>query len=465
MRNKADRPDTGLPPGEGDVNQSPYRAAWQERLGPDARALLAEDERYFLRQSLSTPCLNALAGASGSRIADMDGREYLDFHGNSVHQLGFAHPAVVAALQHQLEELSFSPRRYANRAAVNLAKALVESAPEPLGKALFAPGGTLAVGMALKLARYATGRFKTVSFWDSFHGASLDAVSIGGEALFRQGVGPLLPGAVHVPPPEPGRCIHPKETDCGRCGLACAEHLEYVMAHEGDVAAVIAEPIRCTTASPPPPGFWPAVREICNRHGALLIFDETAVCLGRTGRLFACEHFGADPDILVLGKGLGGGVFPMAAMLARPELDVAPQAALGHYTHEKSPIGAACGLAVLETIEREDLVTRSAESGAYLLERLQAMRNDPRLDAVITDIRGLGLTLAVELRHPDGKEAARDLADRVMYACLERGLSFKTSHGVVLTLTPPLNIDTQDLDLAADIVAAGLAHALDHPTA
>jgi len=457
--------DSGqLPPGEGDVNLSPRRERWLQGLGEQTRELLAADERVFLRQSLSTPCLNALAGVHGSQLKDLDGREYLDFHGNSAHQLGYNHPAVLEALNRQLQELSFCPRRYANRPAVELAEALTACAPlagDSGGKALFAPGGTTAVGMALKLARHATGRFKTVSFWNSFHGASLDAISIGGEALFRKDAGPLLPGACHVPPPEPGACQFREDGDCARCNLACARYINYVLEHEGDVAAVIAEPLRCTAVRRPPAGFWPAVREICDRHGALLIFDETAICLGRTGKLFACEHFDASPDILTLGKGLGGGALPMAAMLARADLDLAADRALGHYTHEKSPLGAAVGLAVLQTITEQGLLECAERLGAAMLQRLQRLGEHGELRPFVLEARGLGLALALELRHPEGKDAACELADRTLYACLERGLSFKTSHGVILTLTPPLTISEKDLFLAADILEESLVESAD----
>jgi 4-aminobutyrate aminotransferase len=446
-------------PAEGDANASPRRAAWQAaNLGPEARALLAADEAVFLRQSLSTPCLNTLAGAAGSHLTDLDGRRYLDFHGNSLHQVGYGHPRVVAAVKAQLEALSFCPRRYANRPAAELGRRLAGLFPGEGGsgaKVLLTPGGTTAVGLALKLARQATGRFKTLSFWDSFHGASLDAISIGGEALFRSGSGPLLPGASLVPPPEPYRCRLNPGGDCAACGLRCAELVAYVMEHEGDVGAIIAEPVRATAVHLPPPGFWPRVREICDRHGALLIFDETAVCLGRTGEMLACEHFGARPDIITLGKGLGGGIFPLAAVLARPELDLAPDRALGHYTHEKSPVGAAAALATLDVLADEGLVERSRRLGAEALARLAAMAVSHPL---VGQVRGLGLALAVELVTDRAtRTPATDAAEAVMYACLTRGLSFKVSHGNILTLTPPLTIAEADLWSALDIVDTALA--------
>ena len=167
----------------------------------------------------------------------------MDFHGNSVHQVGYRHPHVMAAVRRQFDTLPFSPRRYTNQVAVDLARKLAQLAPDPLGKVLFAPGGALAIGMALKLARVATGRHKTLSLWDSFHGASLDAISIGGEAVFRKGMGPLLPGTEHAPPCDPSSC----RFGCGgTCNARCAEYLDYVLGKEEDIGAVIIETIRST---------------------------------------------------------------------------------------------------------------------------------------------------------------------------------------------------------------------------
>ncbi len=350
-----------LPGGEGDVNSTPGRAAWVASLGQPARALLDEDERYFLRQSLSTPCWDVLEEARGATLVDVEGRRILDFHGNSAHHVGYGHPRVVEAVKAELDRLPFSPRRYTNVPAIALARRLSELAPGDLDKVLFAPSGAAAVGMALKLARYATGRHKTVSMWESFHGANLDTVSVGGEALFRQNVGPLLSGAEHVPPI--GLAHRFFGTD-GHAYERLADYIDYTLEVQGDVAAVVAEPVRWTTVDVPPPGFWPQVRESCDRHGTLLVFDEVPSCLGRTGSMFVCEQFGAVPDILVIGKGLGGGVMPMAAIIARPDLDVVPEAALGHYTHEKSPLGAAAALATLAVIEDEGLVERARHLGA-----------------------------------------------------------------------------------------------------
>jgi 4-aminobutyrate aminotransferase len=418
-------------------------------LGDGTRALLKADADVFLHQSLSTPCLNALQSAEGAWIEDVEGRRYLDFHGNNVHQVGFGHPRVLAAVKEQLDRMSFCTRRYTCEPAVELAQRLVEIAPPGLTRVLFAPGGTSAIGMALKLARVATGRFKFVSLWDSFHGASLDAISVGGEAAFRKGIGPLLPGCEHAPPPEPHGCPF----RCGAtCNLSCADYIDYVLAKEGDVAAVIAETVRCTPFIPPA-DYWKRVRAACDRHGALLILDEIPIGLGRTGRMFACGHYDVVPDMLVLGKGLGGGVFPLAALLAKESLNVASHTALGHYTHEKNPVACAAGLATLDIIASENLVGRTAELGELALDRMDLMA---RRHPLIAEVRGLGLLLGIVLRRPDGAPAIEE-AERVMYGCLRRGLNFKVTMGYILTLTPALTVSESELDLALKILDDALS--------
>jgi len=436
---------------EGDVNLSPLRAAWErEHVRGKTRALLDRDADVYLHQSLSTPCFDALVAAEGIWLTDVDGRRFMDFHGNNVHQVGYRHPRVIAAVKEQLDTLPFSPRRFTNEPAVRLAERLAAAAPDPLGKVLLAPAGTLAIGMALKLARIATGRHKTISMWDAFHGASLDAISIGGEAVFRRAMGPLLPGTEHVPPCDPGAC----RFGCGgTCNARCAEYVDYVLGKEEDVAAVIVETVRCTDVQIPPPSYYRALRDACTRHGALLILDEVPIGLGRTGYLFAFERYGIVPDMVVIGKGLGGAVFPLAALIARRDLDVARDRALGHYTHEKSSVGCAAALATLDVIHDEGLLERALTLGARALERLRAMRERHPL---VGDVRGVGLLLGVELTHADGTPARRE-AERVMYACLSRGLAFKIGQGNVITMSPPLVIADADLDRALDILEGAIA--------
>ncbi|WP_263355616.1 (R)-1-hydroxy-2-aminoethylphosphonate ammonia-lyase [Acidicapsa ligni] len=430
---------------EGDVNLSSARTDWQqEHLDEQTVALLEEDARYFLHQSLSSPCLNALSGCEGSFLIDMQGRRYLDFHGNNVHQVGFGHPRVKAAIYEALEQLPFCTRRYTNKYAVGLARKLAELSPGTLNKCLFAPGGAEAISMAIKLARMATGRFKTVSMWDSFHGATLDTISIGGEALFRNNIGPLLPGSEHAPPPDPDSCPF----RCGRqCSLQCADYVEYILRKEGDVAAVVAETVR-STGIVPPQDYWRKLRSICDRHGALLILDEIPNGLGRTGSMFTCEQYGIVPDMLVIGKGLGGGSFPIAALLAREDLDIGQDRALGHFTHEKNPVACAAALATIEVIESEGLVERSRTLGAKFVDQLKELQTRHRL---IKEVRGLGLLVAVVLRRDDGSPAEHE-AERIMYSALGKGLSFKVTMGSILALTPPLTIDEQHLTDAVTIL-------------
>ena len=436
------RPDRS----EGDVNLSDARAAWQrDYIDAETRALLDDDARWFLHQALSTPCLNVVERAEGIYLIDAAGRRIMDFHGNTVHQVGYGHPRVIEAVTRQLATLPFSPRRYTNRAAIELARRLAELAPGRLNKLLFAPSGTAAIGMALKLARHVTGRHKTLSMWDAFHCASLDAISVGGEAMFRRDAGPLLPGTEHVPPPALAARFF---GDDGHAHERLADYIDYVLEMQGDVGAVIAEPVRWTTLDVPPEGFWPRVRASCDRHGALLIFDEIPSCLGRTGTMFACEQMGCVPDMLVLGKGLGGGVFPMAALIAREDLDVAADRALGHYTHEKSSIGCAAALATLDVICDEALLERLRELGAYGLARLQRMRTE---HAAIRSVRGLGVSFGVDV-------ASTMLAEALRYRCLAGGLSFKVGGGTVLTLCPPLTITRGGLDAAFDVLGAAFSY-------
>ena len=452
--------DTARLQSEGDTNISDLRSAWQAaEIDKETRALLEEDARYYLRQSLSTPCLNALRHCEGIYIEDLQGRRYMDFHGNNVHQIGYGNPAVVEAIKAQLDQLSFCPRRYTNRPAVDLARKLAEIAPGDLNKVLLCPSGTGAIGIALKLARMVTGRHKVISMWDAFHGASLDAISVGGEALFRSGVGPLMPGVEHVPPPDAYRCLW----ECGSrggCDLKCAAYIEYVLEKEGDVAAVIAETVRSTPVIPRPE-FWQTVRRACDLHGTLLILDEIPSALGRTGAMFACQHYGVVPDILVLGKGLGGGILPLAAVIARERFDIAPERALGHYTHEKSPLACAAALATLAYIEQHDLVERARDLGRYALGRLIAMGQRHTL---IGDVRGLGLLLGIELVTDRVTRArATEQAEAVMYRALSRGLSFKLTMGNIITLTPPLTIAREEIDLALDILDTCLSEVESRP--
>ena len=450
-------------PSEGESNRSNKRVNWEANThNTETRKILAEDANYFLSQSVSSPCLSVVVKAEGAYIEDTNGHRYLDFHGNNVHHIGYGHPKLKKAIAEQMDALPFAPRRFASTSTLALAKKLVEIAPGDLSKVLFTTGGSDAIEVALKIARAATGRHKTISFWDAFHGAGFGAASVGGEQLFRSHIiGPLLSGTEHVAPFACYRCPYGYpdlngEAQIEICQTTCASFVRYVLEKEGDVAAVIAEPARAVPYIPPP-GYWKMVRQACNDHGALLIFDEIPTGLGKTGKMFACEHDDVVPDILVLGKALGGGILPIAAVLAKSELDVAGEFAFGHYTHEKNPVTAKAALTTIEIIEQEGLVENAAVLGKYMLEQLKILKAE---HSSIGDVRGRGLLIGVELvLNQEVKTPADDLAEDVLYRCLSKGLSFKLTMGNVLTLTPPLIITKTQIDLALKIIDQSLSEA------
>lgn len=433
---------------EGDVNLTEERKVWQDSfLSDSSKRLLEEDSRYFIHQALSTPCLDPIKKVEGIYITDEDGRRIMDFHGNSVHQLGYDNPYLVEALKQQLDILSFSPRRYSNKTATALAKKLAGLMPGNGWRVLFTPSGASSNSVALKIARKVTGRYKTISLWDSFHGANLDTISIGGEAHFRSGIGPLMPGSEHVMPFNSYRCMF---GECDRCGLKCVDYIEYVCRCEGDIGAIIMEPVRCTDVQIPPKEYYRRLRRICDEYGILLIFDEIPTALGRTGKMFAFENYDIEPDIVVTGKGLGGSLYPISAVIAKDRCNVCQDISLGHYTHEKSPLGCAVGLAVIEYIEKEDILGHVAELNSLMTRKTEEMK---KKHSQIGDVRIIGALLGIELvRDSLTKEKAVDEAEKILYRCLEKGLSFKVSQGNVLTLAPPLIITEEELEHALDIV-------------
>ncbi len=433
---------------EGDINSSQERIKWDEHITDSETArILKEDSKYFLHQSMSTPCLDVLSSSSGSYIKTLSGKKMLDFHGNSVHQAGYGNTYIIEEVLKQINTLPFSPRRYTNIPAVELAKKLAILLPGDLNRSLFAPGGTSAVGMAIKLARIVTGKYKLISMWDSFHGASLDSISAGGEASFKKNLGPMMPGVINIPPPSTYRGFFSGNvTDMEKY----ADYLEYVIDNEGNVGAVLAETIRNTDVQIPSVSYWKRVREICSKNGIVLILDEIPIALGRTGRLFAFEHYGIEPDIICLGKGLGGGIFPFASITARDSYNIAQDLSLGHYTHEKSPAGCTAALATISYILDNNLSQKAEIDGKWLKNELHNLKNEFPL---IGDIRGIGLLWGIELvKDQKTKERATQDAEVIMYECMRNGLSFKVSHGNILQLSPALTISRDELKNAVSIL-------------
>lgn len=430
---------------EGDINLTEGRERWMDELPNETVEQLNADASCFIHQALSTPCLEILERCEGPYLITTSGKKILDFHGNNLHQVGYGNRQVVDAVTSMLQQLPFSPRRYTNPVAIELAHQLGTKVPG-LNRVLFAPGGSEANSMALKLSRIVTGKFKVVSMWGSFHGGGLDTISVGGEASFRKNIGPLLPGVEHVPQPETYRRMWGNDPDQD----LYVAFIRQVFENEGDVGALIAETIRNTDVQIPAPGFWQKVRTLCDEFGVTLILDEIPIGLGRTGKFFAFEHYGITPDIVTLGKGLGGGVFPMAAVLTSDKFNVGAEHSVGHFTHEKSPVGSAAGLAVLKVIEEDNLLTRTQQLGERMQKRLLEMKE--RYE-IIGDVRGLGLLWAVDLvKDRKTKERAISEAEQIMYRCLKNGLSFKVSQGNVINLSPPLIISEEELDRALNIL-------------
>ncbi|KAA0566641.1 aspartate aminotransferase family protein [Bacillus sp. CH30_1T] len=438
---------------EGDINKSSLRSQWNERLSGQSTALLQEDERSFLKQSMSTPCLEAVADAEGCYITDVNGKKYLDFHGNSLHQIGYKNPYVVEAVKRQLEELPFIPRRFTADITIRAAQALVNKTTSKDYRVLFTPSGSAAVGLALKIARKATGRHKVISMWESFHGAGLDTISVGGEYVFKKDMGPLMPGVLKGIPYNGYRNLINSESP-EEIASFCLRYLEYMIENEGDIGAILLEPIRATDTHIPPRSYFKGLRRICDQHGILLIFDEIPTALYRSGNFYVHQQFGVEPDLLVLGKGLGGGIIPQAAVLAKTEYDCAGDISLGHYTHEKPALGSAAILATIDYIDDHKLGERCQALSAFVRDELNRLAERHEC---IGDVRIAGLMISIELVKDRGtKEKHDDLAERVLYYCLERGLSFKISGGNCMTWHPPLVVTEEELGFAVGLIDESL---------
>ncbi|ENT7207840.1 aspartate aminotransferase family protein [Vibrio parahaemolyticus] len=439
---------------EGDVNTTPARQAWNASMDDErTQALLKRDSEVFLHQAMSTPCLDTLEAAEGIYIQDATGKKYMDFHGNNVHQLGYGHPHVIKRVQEQIAKLPFSPRRFTNETAIECAEKLTQICGGELNRVLFAPGGTSAVGMALKLARHITGNYKVVSLWDSFHGASLDAISVGGEACFRQGMGPLMAGVERIPPAVSYRGAFPIADGSD---VHYADYLEYVIEKEGGVGAFIAEAVRNTDVQVPSKAYWKRIREICDKHNVMLIIDDIPNGMGRSGEWFTYQAYDIEPDMLCIGKGLGGGIVPIAAMVTKDKYNTAEQISMGHYTHEKSPIGCAAALATMEAIEQDGLLDKAKADSQFMREKLLEMKAKY---SVIGDVRGIGMLWGIELvTDHESKARAYDEAEAVLYQCLNNGVSFKVSQGNVIQLSPPLIITREQLTEALAIFEEAIAN-------
>jgi 4-aminobutyrate aminotransferase len=333
---------------------------------------------------------------------------------------------------------------------VDLAERLAALAPGgPPRKVYFGNSGAEAVEAAIKMARYHTGRDKFVAFLGGFHGRTLGALSLtASKAVQRKGFGPLVPGVVHAPYAYCYRCAYGRQPES--CAVECVkwigETLLNTILPAEEVAAIVLEPVQGEGGYVvPPQKFFDELRELAARHGILIVGDEVQCGMGRTGRMWASEHFGFAPDILAVAKGIASGM-PLAATIARADLMQWPPGAHAS-TFGGNPVSVAAALATLELLE-EDLVENAARIGGHLMERL---REWPRRFDFIGDVRGLGLMLGIEfVRDPESRERAPELRDRVEQLAFERGLLTLGAGRNTLRLSPPLTISRDQAEFAAD---------------
>ena len=408
--------------------------------GPRARALIERDQR-ILSPSYTRAYPLVVERGAGAMVVDVDGNRFLDFSaGIAVAATGHCHPRVVEAIREQaarLIHMSGTDFYYANM--VELAERLARTVPGGVPRRVFfGNSGAEAVECAIKLARYATGRDKFVAFLGAFHGRTLGALSLtASKPVQRRGFGSLLPGVHHVPYAYCYRC------PCGRvpetCALECVQAIDrlfHTVLPPNEVAGIVFEPVQGEGGYVVPPArFFEELERMARSHGILLIADEVQSGMGRTGRMWASEHFGLVPDILAVAKGIASGM-PLGATVARAELMSWPAGAHAS-TFGGNPVSVAAALVTLELLE-EELIDNAARLGAYLMERL---RDWPRRFPTVGDVRGLGLMIGIELiRDRETKEKAPELRDRLVELAFERGLLVLGAGENTVRLCPPLTI-------------------------
>lgn len=391
------------------------------------------------------------ASGEGSWIVDVEGRRFLDFgSGIAVTNVGHCHPHVVAAIRRQAGVLLHTSVVVHHTLAVELAEHVVGLCPfldEP--QVFLCNSGAEAVDGSLKLARLVTGRPGVVAFQGAFHGRTLAATSLTtAKGRYREGYEPLLPSVHHAPYCVP-RDFGGDEALAVGSALRSLDDLLTRVAPASQVGAIIVEPVLGEGGYVPPPVAWlRGLRDRCEEHGILLVFDEVQSGFGRTGRPFAAETFGVTPDVLLFAKGVASGL-PLAGIVAsRPLMEQWPRGAHGS-TFGGNPVSCAAALATIEVLEEEGLYERARLIGPRVLRRLrEAQAQNPE---IVVDVRGVGLMIGVELR-----DAAT--AEAVALSCLDQGLIVLTCgpHQSVLRLAPPLNITDAELDLGLDILTAGL---------
>jgi 4-aminobutyrate aminotransferase len=426
--------------------------------GPKARECIARDART-VSQNLSKDVPLVVGRAQGVVVEDVDGNRFLDFAaGISTVSTGHCHPEVVAAIKAQAETLiHICYTDFYYPIYVDLCEQLARIAPMSGDRRVFLTNsGAEAVETAMKLARVRTGRQKIVGFFGAFHGRTYGAMSLtASKPVQRKGYAPFLPEVLHTHYAYCYRC--PVNRKPESCSVECLDLLTETYFHTSvdpqEVAAVIVEPVQGEGGFiPPHKAFLPKLQEICRRHGILLVADEVQSGMGRTGRMFALEHYGIDPDMIILAKGIASGM-PIAAVIARA--DVMKWNDGGHgSTFGGNPVSCASALATLRLLQG-GLVENAGRVGAYLMEKLRALQKKRRL---IGDVRGLGLMVGLEVvRDPATREPAPDLRNEVIEKAFERGLLTLPCGASTIRLSPPLVVREADVDKAVPILDAAFA--------
>jgi taurine--2-oxoglutarate transaminase len=436
---------------------------------PNLGARIVEDAKEFVLYSWSVQdAINpiAIAGAEGRNFWDYEGKRYLDFASQLVNvNIGHQHPKIVAAIKEQAEKLCTIGPPMANESRSRLGRLLAEITPGDLSMSFFTNSGAEANENAIRLARLYTGRHKIVARYRSYHGASLGGISLTGDPR-RWPNEPAMPGVVRMLDPYTYRCPAGHPDRCPVC--TGAPHLEELLQYEGpqNVAAVFMETVTGTNGViPPPDGYLQSIREVCDRHGILLVFDEVMAGFGRTGRWFACENWDVVPDIITVAKGINSGYVPLGAMIFRRHLAdwVRDKFFPGGLTYAGHPLACASAVASIEAYQEEGVVENAAEVGAYLGEGLRELAGR---HPSIGDVRGLGCFWGVELvknretremlvPYNASGEAAAPVA-RLAKAALERGLYLMT-HWNVIMVVPPLTITREEVDEGLAVLDEALA--------
>ena len=421
--------------------------------GPNAKRLIEVDEQ-FMSPSYTRAYPLVVKSGRGAVVEDVDGNTFLDFTaGIAVTATGHCHPRVVAAIKEQADNLlHMSGTDFYYRPQVELARKLAELAPGSTAKRVFfCNSGAEAVEAAVKLARYHTGRKHLIAFFGAFHGRTMGALSLTGSKLIqRRGFGPLIPEISHVEFPNCYRC--PAYRAAQSCCMDCIRQIEVDLFKKtvspDDVAAIIVEPIQGEGGYiVPPPEFHQRLKALAERHGILYIVDEIQTGMGRTGKMFAIEHWGVQPDIICLAKGIASGM-PLGAIIAGAHLMDWPPGSHAS-TFGGNPVSCAAALETIALLE-EGLTANARDMGQLLLERLADFKNRY---ALIGDVRGMGLMVGVELvKNRAAKERAVEARDRLIQACFRRGLLLLGCGESTLRFCPPLLIRREEIDTAMNIL-------------